>query len=83
MSRYFIINAGIPYVQVREGVEGDDVVGDGLDGVVVEQQPLQALVPRALPRHLHQLVPGQVCKYCQLLLLLSSLCMYMFEIWIS
>ena len=36
MSRYFILGAGIPDVQVREGVEGDDVVGDCLDSVVVE-----------------------------------------------
>ena len=51
-----------PEVKVHEGGEADDVIGDALDGVVVEQQPLHAAVPRALARHLQQLVAGQICK---------------------
>ena len=51
-----------PYVEVHEGVEADDVVRDALDDVVVEQQPLQAVVVGALGGHLDQLVPRQVCK---------------------
>ena len=49
-----------PKVKVHEGGEADDVVGDALDGVVVEQQPLHAVVPGALPRHLQQLVARQI-----------------------
>ena len=50
----------IPYVEVHERVEADDVVRDVLDGVVVQQEPLQAVVAGALGRDLHQSVPGQI-----------------------
>ena len=51
-----------PEVKVHERGEADDVVGDALDRVVVEQQPLHAAVPRALARHLQQLVAGQIWR---------------------
>ena len=50
----------IPYVEVHERVEADDVVRDGLDGVVVEEEPLETVVAGALCRDLHQSVAGQV-----------------------
>lgn len=61
---FFAKNSGpVPTeVKVHEGGEADDVVRDALDGVVVEQQPLHAAVPRALARHLQQLVAGQICQ---------------------
>ena len=49
-----------PDIKVHEGVEADDVVRDVLDGVVVQQEPLQAVVAGALGRDLHQSVPGQI-----------------------
>ena len=49
-----------PDIKVHEGVEADDVVRDVLDGVVVEQQPLQTVVPGALSGDLHQSVAGQI-----------------------
>ena len=51
-----------PDIKVHEGVEADDVVGDVLDGVVVEQEPLQAVVAGAFCRDLHQSVAGQIWK---------------------
>ena len=49
-----------PDIKVHEGVEADDVVRDVLDGVVVEQQPLQAVVAGAFCGYLHQSVAGQI-----------------------
>lgn len=49
-----------PDVEVHEGVEAKDVVRDGLDGVVVEEEPLQTVVGGALSRDLHQSVAGQI-----------------------
>ena len=49
-----------PDVEVHEGVEAEDVVRDGLDGVVVEEEPLQTVVGGALSRDLHQSVAGQI-----------------------
>ena len=51
-----------PEVKVHERGEADDVVGDALDRVVVEQQPFHAAIPRALARHLQQLVAGQIWR---------------------
>ena len=60
--RVAILSNNSPEVKVHEGGEADNVVRDALDGVVVEQQPLHAAVPRALARHLQQLVAGQIWK---------------------
>ena len=49
-----------PYVEVHERVEADDVVRDGLDGVVVEEEPLQAEIAGAFCWYLHQSVAGQI-----------------------
>lgn len=43
-SNILVSHHAIPDVKVHEGLEAGDVVRDALDGVVVEQQPLQALV---------------------------------------
>ena len=50
----------LPDVKVLEGLEGGDGLGDGPDGVVVEQQSLQAFIVCTLPWDFHQLVSGQV-----------------------
>ena len=47
-------------VQVDQRLEGGDVVGDALDDVVVEEEPLQAVVVGALRWNFHQLVPRQI-----------------------
>ena len=60
--RVAILSHNSPEVKVHEGGEADNVVRDALDGVVVEQQPLQAVVAGALSRDLHQSVAGQIWK---------------------
>ena len=47
-------------VQVDEGLEGGDVVRDALDDVVVEEEPLEAVVVGALIGNFHKLVPRQI-----------------------
>ena len=55
-----VITHDSPDVEVHEGGEADDGVGDALDGVVVEQQPLHAAVAHALRWNLQQLVARQI-----------------------
>ena len=50
----------IPYVEVHEGVEADDVVRDALDGVVVKQESLKTVIEGALLGNLHQSVAGEI-----------------------